>query len=339
MSIDARFYEHLGPFPLNNLLAGLEVDVSEFGSFAEELITNAMPLDQAASGDISFFAPSRGRKHPEQCGASVCITTAECAEDIAALGAFPIISKFPRADFARVLKKMYRSIPYADTADMVSEVHPTAIVMTGSVIGQGAKIGANTQIGINSVIGPNVIIGDDCVIGNNTVIEYSSLGDRCHIHHGAVIGSTGFGVAPSASGGVDIPHIGCVRLGNEVTIGCNTTIDRAMFGETRLDDGCKMDNQVQIAHNCHIGAHSMFAAHVGISGSCTIGAGVIMGGKAGVADHLTIGDGAVLAAGAATMHNIPAGEKWSGVPAQPIRNHMREVGALRRLVGKKSKKT
>ena len=116
-----------------------------------------------------------------------------------------------------------------------------------------------------------------------------------------------------------------------------TTIDRAMFGATHIGKGCKFDNLVQIGHNNTIGAYSMFAAHVGISGSCTIGSGVIMGGKAGVADHITIGDGAVLVAGASTMHDVPAGERWSGVPAKPIRQHMREVAMIRRLGTQKKK--
>ena len=203
---------------------------------------------------------------------------------------------------------------------------------------QGAKIGKGSKIGANSVIGPGVVLGKNCQIGANVVIEYSLLGDNCKVHHGAVIGGTGFGVAPSEDGGVDIPHLGRVVIGDDVSVGCLTSIDRAMFGETEIGDGCKFDNQVQIGHNNVIGAHCMFAAHTGISGSCTIGTGVIMGGKAGVADHINIGDGASLGAHSGTMHDIPAGEFWSGYPAMPIRQHMRQVALLRKMTKPKPKR-
>lgn len=180
-------------------------------------------------------------------------------------------------------------------------------------------------------------LGRNCKIGANVVIECATIGNNCIVHNGAVIGSPGFGVAVSATGGVDMPHVGAVIFGDFVSIGCQTTIDRALFGNTTIGDGCKFDNMVHIAHNTHIGPNCMFAALVGIAGSCNIGAGVIMGGKAGVPDHITIGDGATLSAGAMTMHNIPAGEMWGGTPAVPMRDYMRQVSGIRKL-GRKKKK-
>ncbi|MBL4871605.1 MAG: UDP-3-O-(3-hydroxymyristoyl)glucosamine N-acyltransferase [Robiginitomaculum sp.] len=329
--VDTRFYKRLGPILLIDLISTLDVEIFS-GKVSELLITNAAPAHLSKVGEISYYEKSRYRSNLSTCQASACFVKAEQAVAIEKLGSIPIISKFPRADFSRAATRLYQSIPYGDRDD--HEIEGVDIGQN-SVIGQGAIIGKGTIIGANSVIGPGVVLGENCVIGANVVIEYAILGDHCKIHHGAVIGCTGFGVAVSADGGVDIPHYGRVVIGDHVSVGSQTTIDRAMFGETKIGDGCKFDNQVQIGHNNTIGPNCMFAAHVGISGSCVIGARVIMGGKAGVADHINIGDGASLAASAGTMHDIPAGEMWSGSPALPIRQHMRQVSAIRKLVRQK----
>ena len=132
-----------------------------------------------------------------------------------------------------------------------------------------------------------------------------------------------------------MPHVGRTIIGNDVFIGSNTCIDRGFIGDTILGNNTKVDNFVQIAHNCHYWDwFGIIAAQVGISGSCSIGNGVKMGGKVGVADHINIGDFASIAAGSGVMHDIPPREVWSGVPAMPIRDHMRSVSARRKL-GKK----
>ena len=162
------------------------------------------------------------------------------------------------------------------------------------------------------------------------------IGEDCHIKANAVIGGAGFGIASDETGLIDIPHIGRVIIGDRVSIGSQTCVDRGQLGDTILEDDVKIDNLVQIAHNVVVGARTVMAGHVGVSGSCRIGSGVQLGGNVGLADHINVGDGASVAARAGVMHDIPAGEVWSGIPAMPIREHMRLISATRKLI-KKSK--
>lgn len=328
--VDMRFYHRLGPVTLVSLLETLDVDFSQ-SEFGKIQIENAAPANFAGAFDITYFKKNKRQIALEKCDATACLVDEGNVDAVVKLGCIPIVSKHPRADFAHVIGKLYLENAYGSC-----DHSRFANVDIGQnvVIGSGAVIGCGTKIGPNSVIGPGVVLGKNCKIGSNVVIEFALLGDNCKVHHGAVIGGTGFGIAVGATGGIDIPHIGRVVIGNNVSVGCQTTIDRAMFGDTSIGDGCKFDNLVQIAHNNKIGPNCMFAAQVGIAGSCDIGAGVVMGGKVGVADHIVIGDGVSLAAHAATMHNIPAGEVWSGVPAMPIRQHMRTVSAIRKLTKK-----
>ena len=210
-------------------------------------------------------------------------------------------------------------------------IHPT------TVISETAEIGADVKIGPYVVIGPGVVIGAGSQIESHVTIECAHLGSNCRIKAGACIGTSGFGVDADEKGIFDLPHVGRTILGDDVSIGCQSTIDRGFIGDTILGNDVKIDNLVQVAHNVTIGEGSMLAGHVGISGSCTIGKNVLMGGSVGLADHITVGDGARLAARAGVMHNIPAGETWSGIPAMPIRDHMRLISATRKLAAAKKK--
>jgi len=143
-----------------------------------------------------------------------------------------------------------------------------------------------------------------------------------------------------ASGIVELPHVGRAILGDRVRIGANSCVDRGLLQDTILEDDVKLDNLVQIGHNVRIGARTMMASFVGIPGSCDIGADVIIGGQAGLADHLTVGDGAKIAGHSGIMHNVPAGEVWSGYPGMPVRHHMRVVSELIKIgQGKRTPKT
>ncbi len=331
--VDQRFYQHLGPISLATLLGSLDVECGD-KRHGKIQIHNAAPADLAGSQDISYLKRSKRPTKLENCKAAICFVHNDNIDHVKNFSCVPVVSKHPRADFAHILSKLYAEKEYGSNDH---NKYDKVKIGANVVIGAGAEIGQGTKIGPNSTIGPGVVLGENCTIGANVVIEFSLIGNNCKVHHGAVIGGTGFGIALGAQGGVDIPHVGRVVIGDNVSVGCQTTIDRAMFGDTVIGNGCKFDNLVQIAHNNKIGDNCLFAAQVGIAGSCDIGSGVVMGGKAGVADHIKISDGATLAAHASTMHNIPEGEVWSGVPAMPIRQHMRSVSAIRRLTRKKVK--
>jgi UDP-3-O-[3-hydroxymyristoyl] glucosamine N-acyltransferase len=211
----------------------------------------------------------------------------------------------------------------------------TVVLEPGVVIGHGARIGRGTRIGANTVVGPGVQIGRDCAIGSGVTIGFALLGDRVKIYAGARIGEAGFGAAGAASGPVDVPQLGRVILQDGVTVGANTCIDRGAYGDTVVGENTKIDNLVQIAHNCIIGRNCLIAAHTGISGSVTVGDNVMFGGKAGIGDHLTIGRDARVAGGAGVLANIPPGETWSGYPAKPIRQFLREAVWIARQVGRR----
>jgi UDP-3-O-[3-hydroxymyristoyl] glucosamine N-acyltransferase len=203
----------------------------------------------------------------------------------------------------------------------------------GAVIGPRAEVGTGTVIGAGVVVGPKVHIGRDCAIGPNVSIMHALIGDRVIVHPGCRIGQDGFGYLMGAAGHVKIPQIGRVIIQDGVEIGANTTIDRGAMSDTVIGEGTKIDNLVQIAHNVQIGRHCVLASQTGISGSAVLEDHVMTGGQVGIADHLTIGAGAALGAKAGVMHDVPAGARWVGAPAKPVKQFFREVAALERLAG------
>src|ERR1043165_7779478 len=225
-----------------------------------------------------------------------------------------------------------------------AQVHPTARLENGvtvdpaAVIGPRAEIGSGTLIAPGAVIGPEVRIGRDCVIGASATIVHALIGDRVIIHAGTRIGQDGFGYLPGVAGHGKIPQVGRVIIMDGVEIGANATIDRGAIRDTVIGEGTKIDNLVQIAHNVEIGRHCVLAAHTGISGSCTIGDYVMMGGRVGLADNLTVGSGAMIGAAAGVMTDIPAGEKWVGTPAMPMKEFFKGVAAVRKLAREASDK-
>ena len=332
--LDARFYSANGPFSLAELIAGLDVELPD-AKFADEQILSAATLSLSKPGQICFLDNKRHRNQVDTAMATACFVPEKLAEFIGAKHIIPLISSSPRAHFGRVLAKLVSQIEFTDSTDEIkvsksAKVHPTA------VLGKGALIDNEAVIAPYAIIGPGVHIGPRTFIGAHTSIECSVIGSDCKIKSGAMIGGAGFGVASDERGIVDIPHIGRVIIGDRVSIGSQTCLDRGQLGDTVLGNDVKVDNLVQIAHNVSIGAGTVIAGHVGISGSCTVGKGVQMGGNVGLADHIKVGDGASIAARSGVMHDIPAGEVWSGIPAMPIRDHMRMVSATRKL-SKRSK--
>jgi UDP-3-O-[3-hydroxymyristoyl] glucosamine N-acyltransferase len=229
-------------------------------------------------------------------------------------------------------------------AEMPAGVDPSAsIAATARVdpscrIGPGVFIGQRAVIGPRCVLHPNVYIGDDVALGadcklfpNVVVRQRISIGQRVIIHAGSVLGTDGFGYRWDGQKHAKIPQIGTVIVEDDVEIGSCVCIDRAKFGSTRIGRGTKIDNLVQIAHNCQIGPHCIIVGQAGLAGSVRLGAGVVIAGQAAIRDHVAIGDGATVTGCAAVMGDVEAKATVSGVPALPHRQTLREQGALRRL--------
>ena len=244
----------------------------------------------------------------------------------------------PYLGFAKLLTLFYTS-PHEPVG-----VLPGAIVSDTATIGEGASIYPGACIGRNVVVGKrtviysgavlydNVIIGEECTIHANAVVrERCRIGNRCIIQPGAVIGSDGFGYAPDGSGYYRIPQIGVVVLEDDVEIGANSCIDRAAIEVTLIRRGTKLDNLVQIAHNCQIGEDCMIVSQVGISGSTKIGNHVTLAGQVGVAGHLTIGDNVLVGAQSGVPSSLPANAAYSGTPTMPHREWLKSAMVVPRL--------
>jgi UDP-3-O-[3-hydroxymyristoyl] glucosamine N-acyltransferase len=312
-------------------------------------ISDIAPLDSARASDISFL------DHPKYLGelattrAGVCLLTPRFIK--AAPAGLPVlVTDKPYRAFVTVARMLFSDIlrpsSLFGTAGHASgaHIHPKARMEAGvtvdplAVIGPDAEIGAGTLIAAGAAIGRSVSIGRDCVIGPGATVAHALIGDRVIIHPGARIGQDGFGYLPSSAGHLKIPQGRRVIIQDDVEIGANTTIDRGSTRDTVIGEGTKIDNLVQIAHNVSVGRHCLIAGQVGISGSAVLGDFVMLGGKVGIADHITIGTGAQLGAQAGVMHDVPAGERWLGSPAQPMRDFMKGIAAVRRLAGGDSRK-
>ena len=200
-----------------------------------------------------------------------------------------------------------------------AKIGPNVAVGAFAVVEAGAEIGDGTTLYPQTYVGHGVRLGRDCLLYPfASVRERCILGDRVILHNGAVVGSDGFGYTVDAQGvRTKIPQTGIAVLEDDVEIGANTTIDRARFGETRVGRGTKVDNLVQIAHNCIIGEHTVLCAQSGMAGTTTVGKHVICAGQAGLAGHLAIGDGAVVGAQAGVTKDLPGGQMYLGAPAVP----------------------
>ncbi|KAA5801591.1 UDP-3-O-(3-hydroxymyristoyl)glucosamine N-acyltransferase [Alkalicaulis satelles] len=331
MGADPRFFERLGPLTASSLaaLAGARLEGD-----GEAQVCDVAELAGAASGALVFI--DKAPAEPLDAHGA-CVIAPENAVSLIGSASAVLVHAAPRAAFARALQALLRvrehegSEPVAASA----QIDPSARLAPGVVIGPDARIGADVVIGPGAVIGPGVDIGPGCRIGARAVILCTIMGRDCEIAAGAIIGESGFGLAYEGREVLSLLHAGRVMMGDAVTVGANTTIDRGMLRDTVIGTGCRIDNLCQIAHNVELGEYTIMAALAGLSGSVKTGPGVMLGGRVGLADHVTVGAGARLAASSGVMHDIPAGETWGGTPAQPMRGWMRETAWLRRESARK----
>jgi UDP-3-O-[3-hydroxymyristoyl] glucosamine N-acyltransferase len=320
------------PVRLDEIVARFGGDLAGDGS---ALITGIAPLDEADSHQISFLANTKYRARLATTRAAAVIVSPEAAADCPTA---KIVTPQPYLYFARVAQWLH------PTPRPPAGVHTSAVVE--AAIPASASIGANVRIGAGTVIGEGVVIeancsiGGDCEIGrdswlNANVSVYSGcrIGARAIIHSGAVIGSDGFGFAREPDGAwVKIPQSGRVIIGDDVEIGANTTIDRGALDDTVIEDGVKLDNQIQVAHNVRIGAHTAMAGCVGIAGSARIGRRCTVGGAAVILGHLTIADDVDISAGTLVTKSITRPGTYTGtVPFLEHGDWLKNFARLRHL--------
>jgi UDP-3-O-[3-hydroxymyristoyl] glucosamine N-acyltransferase len=244
----------------------------------------------------------------------------------------------PKLAFARVLTLFHPA------AAPRHGIHPTAVldesvqldgdvdIRAHAVLEERVRIGRGTVIHAGAYIGEDVVIGRDCAIGPNVVIYAGSLlGDRVIIHGNTTIGGDGFGYVFDQGRHCKIPQVGNVVIENDVEIGCNVCVDRATIGSTRIREGAKIDNLVQIAHNNDIGRHAILTGQCGLSGSVTVGDYAVFGGRTAVTDHVAIGAGGRTGLASVITKNVAAGDTVLGYPARPIRQARQQMAALGRL--------
>ena len=306
----------------------------------DQVIHSVGPIADLKSGFVGF---ARNQKHlpPSMPNDGVIVVDKKLASRLKSWAGAVLVHEFPVFAFIRIANFLVKpKTGYLQNSGNQSgvSIHSSAVIAPGVIFGEGAKVGRNSCVGANTTIGAGVSIGDDCEIGAGVHISFADIGDRVHISSGAVIGGRGFGTDIGPNGLVDIAHFGTVHIADNVTIGSNTTIDRGVFKATFIGAHTKIDNLVQIGHNVQLGENCVLAAHTGISGSVEVGDRVLMGGKVGITEHVKIGSDSVLFAGSSLIKDMPANETWSGTPAQPFRQHMREIVAVRKLAMNKTKK-
>jgi UDP-3-O-[3-hydroxymyristoyl] glucosamine N-acyltransferase len=319
-------------FTLQELAAMCGGELS--GNPAQE-IKGAASLAEAVAGEVTFFADPRYAALLRKTQASAVFVSLDFSDSISPA---QIRVENPAKAFEQVAFKFApKPISFAPGVHSTAIVDPSVKLGVRVSIQPYAVIEAGTVIGDDTVIGAGTYVGHDTTIGDQTTVyanvtirERTRIGSRVIIHGGAVIGADGFGFEVIDERFAKLPQIGIVQIDDDVEIGANTTIDRARFGRTWIQEGVKIDNLVQVAHNVVIGKNSVIVAQVGISGSTRVGERVTMAGQVGIVGHVEIGDGTVIAAQSGVSKDIRGGV-WFGYPAVPIAEAKQQIAWVHRL--------
>lgn len=299
-------------------------------------VSGVAPIASAVEGELTFLANAKYKQYLSTTKASVVIVgeDVECPEALVT-----IQHENPYLAFALAVEIIYPDKPHLSPG-----IHPQAVVEDGAEIDPSAAVGPFCHVRSGSVVGPDTqlisgcFVGRDCRIGSSCVIypgvkmmDRTQIGDRVIIHASTVLGSDGFGFAQEQGVSHKVRQVGYVQVGDDVEIGSNVSVDRGALGPTKIGNGVKIDNLVQIAHNVCIGDNSIIIAQVGISGSTTLGRDVILAGQVGVTGHLDIGDGVRVGAQSGLTKSVPPGKTMFGSPAWEINEALKVNAALRRL--------
>ncbi len=307
---------------------------------ADVSLHGAASLEQAGAGQLGYLLNRKFIEQARASSASALIVPASLESSLSnTLPQSCLAVDNPHAGFARALALLYPEslsppgIHPAATVAADCVIDATAHVGPGCVVESGARIGARSVIGPNCVIGAGVQLGEDCRLHAQVTVQQGCvIGKRVVLHPGCVIGSDGFGLAWEGDGWLKVPQVGRAILGDDVEVGANTSIDRGALDDTVIEDGVKLDNLIQIAHNCRIGRHTAIAACVGIAGSTRIGAYCQIGGAAMIIGHLDVADRVTISAGTFVAKDIKEAGTYTSV--QPLMRHvdwLRNASHLRHL--------
>lgn len=298
-------------------------------------IAGVCSLEHSLVGHIAF-AESAGLIPKEMALPPAAVVT---TQQLASVFTNAIIVKNPRLAFVRIIEFFH-----AQREREQPIVSPLASVSPGAMLGDGVEIGQFTVICEDAVVGNDAHLDAGCYVGKGATIGANTrlfpgvkvladcvIGARCIINAGTIIGAEGYGFVTTAEGHRKFPQLGRVIIGDDVEIGACCTIDRAALDETRVGRGCKIDNLVQIAHNVHVGEHTLIAAQCGIAGRARIGSWCIIGGQVGIQGGIEVGDRCVIAGQSGVFSSLPAGSKVSGYPAKPHQQAMRVLALTQKL--------
>jgi len=301
---------------------------------ANATLTGFANADSAKPGDLTFAETEEFFLAAENSAATAIIA----GKNSSSAKKTVIRVDNPRLAFAKALAVFFPEPKF------IAGIHPSAAIAASAQIDPTAHIGPHCTVGERVQVGANVVlqagnfIGDDAVIGdetnlfsNVTIYPRTQIGKRVRIHAGAVIGSDGFGYVFDSGFHRKVPQVGNVVIGDDVEIGSNTSVDRGALGSTIIGKGTKIDNLVQVGHNVELGEYCILCAQVGIAGSAKLGKYTVLAGQVGIAGHLKIGNQVTIGSKSGVMHNIPDGEKWLGIPAQPDKQAKRIMIAMQRL--------
>ena len=294
------------------------------------LVSNFGKIESAQPGDLAFLANPKYESFAYTTKASILLVASDFTPKQ------PISSTLIRVDdpYAALAQLMQlveqQSAPrlqgISEKADIAADVElgEEVYIAPFAVVEAGAKIARGCQIHPFAYIGRGVMLGEETIIYPHVTLYHGvQIGARCIIHAGAVLGADGFGFAPEAEGYRKIPQLGGVVVEDDVEIGANTCIDRAVMDSTIIRRGVKLDNLIQIAHNCQVGEHTVMASQVGLAGSSSIGSWCRFGGQVGIGGHITIGDKVEMGGQTGVISNVPSGSALMGSPGMPLREAMR----------------
>ncbi len=293
------------------------------------VVNNFSRIEEGKPGTLTFLANPKYTHFIYQTEASIVLVNNDfVAEQPVKATLIRCFNAY--AALAVLLEMVEKTKPRKSGIEPMSYIAPSAKVGENIYVGAFTYIAENVKIGNNTQIYPQVYIGENVTVGDNTIIYPGAkiyqgciVGNDCIIHAGVVIGSDGFGFAPENGAYKKIPQMGIVIVEDDVEIGANTTIDRAVMDATIIHKGVKLDNLIQIAHNVEVGENTVMAAQVGISGSTKVGKHCMFGGQVGLGGHITIGDDANIGAQSGIISNVESGAKIIGAPAIPVRDFFR----------------